>query len=143
MTQDEERTPARQPVLQGVRVLIVEDHADGREMLATILERQGAEVSQAVSASEGMRALEQIALDVLVCDIGLPDEDGHQLIRRVRALPSARAAGIPALALTAYAAARDRENALAAGFDSHLAKPVAPPEFVATVAALALGGGGR
>jgi CheY-like chemotaxis protein len=121
-------------------VLIVEDHADGREILATILERQGAEVTQAVSAREGMSVLEQAALDVLVCDIGLPDEDGHQLIRRVRALAPARTAGIPALALTAYAAERDRANALAAGFDSHLAKPVAPPEFIATVAALALGG---
>jgi CheY-like chemotaxis protein len=118
-------------------VLLVEDHADGREMLATILERQGAEVRQAVSASEGMRALEQTGVDVLVCDIGLPDENGHQLIRRVRALPSAQTAAIPALALTAYAAVSDVANALAAGFDSHLPKPVAPADFVATVAALA------
>jgi CheY-like chemotaxis protein/two-component sensor histidine kinase len=141
MTSDQGRGERNRPVLQGVRVLIVEDDADGREMLVTMLEQHGAEVRQATSAKEAMRALEQETSDVLVCDIGLPDEDGHQLIRRVRKLRSARERAIPALALTAYAAPDDRRKALAAGFDVHLAKPAAPAELVAKVAALAIGGG--
>jgi CheY-like chemotaxis protein len=140
---EKDRAGRPQRVLQGVRALIVEDDADGREMLAAVLQQHGASVTQATSAREAMRTLEQTSPDVLVCDIGLPDENGHQLIRRVREMRSPRRAAIPALALTAYAAATDREKALSAGFDLHLAKPAAPADVVAAVAALALGGRGR
>ena len=128
-------------MLEGVRLLVVEDEADSREMLATAFEHCGAQVSTAASASEAMEVLERATPDVLVCDIGLPGEDGHALIRKVRALEAERGGRIPALALTAYAGPEDRQKALAAGFDTHVPKPAAPAELVAKVAVLA--GSGR
>lgn len=123
--------------LEGVRLLVVEDEADSRAMLVTVLERCGAEVNAAASAGEAMKALQRATPDVLVCDIGLPGEDGHDLIRKVRAIEAKKGGRIPALALTAYAEAADRRKAMAAGFDSYLSKPVSPAELVARVAVLA------
>jgi CheY-like chemotaxis protein len=128
---DEERT-----ALEGLHVLVVEDEADGREMLAMVFERRGAKVSAVASAADAMEVLRKATPDVLVCDIGLLGEDGHEFIRRVRAFEGERGGRVPALALTAYAEASDRRKAMAAGFDLHVSKPVAPADLVAKVALL-------
>jgi CheY-like chemotaxis protein len=124
-------------MLEGVRLLVVEDDADGREMLVAVFEEWGAKVSAAASAAEGMEAVRRAPPDVLVCDIGLPRQDGHEFIRKVRALEGERGVRIPALALTAYSGPEDRRKALAAGFDLYVPKPAAAAELVAKVAALA------
>jgi CheY-like chemotaxis protein len=129
-------------MLEGVRLLVVEDETDSREMLATAFAQCGAQVSTAASASEAMEVLGRAAPDVLVCDVGLPGEDGYTLISRVRSLEAERGGRIPALALTAYAGPEDRQKALAAGFDTHVPKPAAPAELVLKVAVLA-GSGSR
>jgi signal transduction histidine kinase/ActR/RegA family two-component response regulator len=124
------------PSLAGVRVLVVDDEEDARELVATILTRCGAEVEVANSASEGLATLQRRRPDVLLSDIEMPDEDGYSLIRRVRSLPGERGGLVPAAALTAYASAQDRAKALAAGFDVHVPKPIQPAELVAVVASL-------
>lgn len=129
-------------MLQGVRLLVVEDEADSRDMLVAAFEQCGARVSAAASAGEAMEVLQRAPPDVIVCDVGLPGEDGHEWIRKVRALQGERGDRIPALALTAYAGPEDRRKALAAGFDLYLSKPAAPAELVAKVAALACARGG-
>jgi signal transduction histidine kinase/ActR/RegA family two-component response regulator len=128
--------------LTGVRVLVVEDDAESRELLESMLTRLGAEVEVAASAAEGMAALERRPPHVLLSDIEMPGEDGYSLIRRIRALPSAERARLPAAALTAYARTEDRIAALAAGFQFHLSKPVAASELAAVVASLARRGTG-
>jgi CheY-like chemotaxis protein len=124
------------PSLTGVRVLVVDDEADARELMIMILTRCGAEVTVAESAGEGLGALQQQRPDVLLSDIEMPDEDGYSLIRRVRSLPAERGGVTPAAALTAYAGAHDRAKALAAGFDIHVPKPIQPAELAAVVASL-------
>jgi PAS domain S-box-containing protein len=122
--------------LEGVRVLLVEDERDTREFLKTILEGCGAAVTEAASAAEALAALEHARPDVLVSDIGMPGENGYELIKRVRALPAERGGRVPAVALTAYAGPKDRRRALLAGFHTHLAKPVEPDELLAVLASL-------
>ena len=129
-------------VLAGLRLLVVEDDRDSREMLVTLFERCGATVRAAGSVAEAEQALKREAPDVLVCDIGLPGEDGHELIRRIRSREAATGSRLPGLALTAYAAAEDRQSAIAAGFDLHVAKPAAPAELVTKVVLLARSSGG-
>lgn len=131
------RAETDRTMLDGVRVLVVEDEADGREMLVTVFEQHGAKVSAASSAADAMKDVRREAPDVLVCDVGLPGEDGHELIRRVRAFEADRGGRIAALALTAYAGVEDRRRALEAGFDLHVPKPAPPAELVAKVALLA------
>jgi signal transduction histidine kinase len=125
------------PTLKGLRVLVVDDEADTLRMLATMLEGCGAEVRVAESVPEALRALEGRIPDVLVSDIGMPGEDGYDLIRKVRALPAERGGAVSAIALTAYARAEDREQSLSAGYQMHVPKPVEPAELVAVVASLA------
>jgi PAS domain S-box-containing protein len=122
--------------LEGVRVLLVEDERDTRELLKTILEGCGAVVTEAASAGEALAALEHVRPDVLVSDIGMPGENGYELIKKVRALPAECGGRVPAVALTAYAGAKDRRRALLAGFHTHLAKPVEPDELLAVLASL-------
>ena len=117
-----------------MRVLLVEDDRDSRDLCRLILEEQGATVDGAGSAAEAWSALERRAPDVLVCDIGLPGEDGYGLLRRLRAWRDG--ATLPAVALTAYAGADNVGRAHAAGFQLHLAKPVSPPDLVEAVAGL-------
>jgi CheY-like chemotaxis protein/two-component sensor histidine kinase len=124
-------------LLAGLRVLVVDDQPDARELLSMVLERAGAEVLTADSAAAALEALRRTRLNVLVSDIGMPDEDGFHLIGRVRSLPSAEGGATPAVALTAYATEEDRQRSLAAGFEDHLPKPVEPAELVAIVARLA------
>jgi len=130
-------------MLAGVRLLVVEDEADSRAMLVAAFEQYGAKVSAVASAREGIEVLQRAPPDVLICDIGLPGEDGHEFIRKVRALEADSGGRIPALALTAYAGPGDRRMALAAGFDLHVPKPAEPAELVAKVAALAGPRGGQ
>ncbi|MBD1847380.1 response regulator [Cyanobacteria bacterium FACHB-63] len=127
------------PRLDGLRLLIVDDDADIRELLAYTLEACGAEVLAAASAAQAMAILtaSAVSIHLLISDIGMPDEDGYKLLRRIRALPTEQGGRIPAVALTAYARTQDRTAALLAGFQSHLAKPVEPAELVAVVANLA------
>jgi CheY-like chemotaxis protein len=134
--------------LDGVRVLIVEDEADTRELLGRMLARCGAEVSEAGSAAQALAALDAMSANgtgrlphVLVSDIGMPQEDGFALLARLRERSPERGGAIPVMALTAYARSEDRHRALAAGFAAHLAKPVEPQDLVATVARLARAAG--
>ncbi len=133
---------AAPPSLAGLSVLVVDDDRDARELLSRVLEHFGAEVQLAASAAEGLQVLRSARPDVLVSDIGMPDVDGYELIRRVRDLEDG-VARTPAIALTAFARAEDRERALEAGYQVHVAKPVDPGRLVAAVASLAAAGGGQ
>jgi PAS domain S-box-containing protein len=121
--------------LNGLQILVVDDEADARELMMNILEQYGAEVIAAASAEEAIATIQQSQPDVLISDIGMPNEDGYSLIRRVRAL-EAEQGQIPSVALTAYVRVDDQKAALSAGFQSHVSKPVDPAELIAVVASL-------
>lgn len=123
-------------VLEGKRVLVVDDDTDTRDFYITVLEQCGASVTAVASVSDALEALKRQRPDVLVSDIGMPCEDGYTLIGKVRALESVGGRHLPAVALTAYAREVDRQQAIAAGFQEHLPKPVEPAELVAVVAHL-------
>lgn len=123
--------------LQGLQVLVVDDDADTREWLITVLQECGAQVIALGSVEEVLETLEHLKPDVLLSDIGMSGEDGYALIRKVRELEPDRGGCIPAAALTAYASIGDYREALAAGFQLHVAKPIRAAELVAVVASLA------
>jgi signal transduction histidine kinase/ActR/RegA family two-component response regulator len=125
------------PSLHAVKVLVVDDELDSRELIAAALSQCGAEVTSVGSADEAIAALKRVAPHVLISDIEMPGEDGYSLIRRVRRLSRAEGGETPAAALTAYAATEDRVRALGAGFQMHVPKPVQPAELAAVVASLA------
>lgn len=125
------------PSLDGLRVLLVDDDPDTRFFLCTALTQWGAKAIEASSVEEAMKALEQWKPDVLISDIGMPEEDGYSLIRKVRSLSAEQGGLIPAAALTAYARTEDRTRSLLEGFQIHVPKPVEPNELVAVVATLA------
>ena len=128
------------PNLAGVKVLVVDDEPDTREMLRVIVGQYGAEVKTCSSSAEAMGLLNQWEPDVIVSDIEMPDEDGYELIRKVRrAEASTGARAIPAVALTAYARVEDRLRALSAGYQMHIAKPAEPAELAIVIASLAGG----
>jgi PAS domain S-box-containing protein len=122
--------------LAGLRVLVVDDEEDARELIREVLSRHGAEVRLATSAPKALDLLQAEPFDLLVADIGMPGEDGYSLIRRVRELPSDRGGQVAALAVTAYGRPEDRLCALAAGYQQHLAKPVMPGELVVVAGSL-------
>ncbi len=122
------------PDLKGAHVLIVEDDPDGNELICTILERYGARVTSTMNAADALQALEDEHPEVLVSDIGLPDQDGMTLIKTVRSKPAFK--NLPAVALTAYASRQDATKAISAGFDAHVAKPVQPATLGGVVARL-------
>jgi CheY-like chemotaxis protein len=124
------------PKLDGLHVLVVDDEADARKWISTVLEECGAEVIAVGSTGEALAALEQFRPDVLVSDIGMPDEDGYTLIRKIRELEPEMGGRIPAVALTGYARVEDYTEALAVGFQLHVAKPVRAAELIAVVASL-------
>ncbi|HEY8558827.1 MAG TPA: PAS domain-containing protein [Pyrinomonadaceae bacterium] len=125
------------PELNDLRILLVDDEPDTRDLLAFVFRRCEALVTEAASVAEALAALEAGQFDVLVSDIGMPERDGYELIKNVRALPPARGGRIPAVALTAYARFEDRLKALSAGFQMHVPKPVEPAELLTIVAGLA------
>jgi PAS domain S-box-containing protein len=122
--------------LKGLRVLVVDDEADARELMRMVLRFSGAEVTAAACAEEAFEQLEHWHPDILVSDIGLPGDDGYVLIQKLRKWEAERGRSIPALAVTAYARAEDRRRALSAGFQMHVAKPLEPADLVAAIDSL-------
>jgi CheY-like chemotaxis protein len=123
--------------LTGLRIHLVDDDALGRGMIATLLRSNGAIVTESSTTADALKMIDPTPPDVLISDIGMPGEDGYSLIREVRRLDAARAQQTPAVALTAYASPQDRRLALAAGFNTHVPKPVEPAEFIEVIAHLA------
>jgi len=122
--------------LSGVSVLVVDDDAEGRAIVAEYLKNQQATVLTASSVRQALEMLERERIDILLADIAMPDEDGYSLIRRVRASATVAMASIPAAALTSFARDEDRQQALEAGFQVHLVKPVDPHRLIETIAIL-------
>ena len=122
--------------LDDLHVLLVEDDDDSRKLLATMLKRYGARVTAAKSAKEALSVFDGELPDVMISDIGMPEQDGYELIRKVRAMPPERGGRIPAIALTGYASKKDRERALAAGYQQHIAKPIEQADMIAAIAKL-------
>ena len=118
-------------------MLVVDDDTDARQMISAVLTRSGAEVKACGSAGEALTALPQWRPDVLMSDIGMPFEDGYDLIHKVRALTEEHGGRVPAAALTAYAREEDRKRAIAEGYQLHVAKPASSADLVAAVATLA------
>jgi signal transduction histidine kinase/ActR/RegA family two-component response regulator len=133
-------TPAAQPSglpkLEGVRLLVVDDQLEARNLLRALLQQQGATVSSAESASEALTRLGQERLDLLISDVEMPGPDGYWLLRNVRSSADPRVRRIPAIALTGNGRLKDRLKALEAGFQVHLPKPVEPLELITTIANL-------
>jgi PAS domain S-box-containing protein len=127
------------PRIDGLRVLVVDDEEDALSLVTQVLVAHGAEVHAAGTAREALEKLGSVHPDVIVSDIGMPEEDGYALIRKIRALPSESGGGTPAVALTAYAREDDARRAFAAGYQIHVAKPVEPTQLATVVANL----GGR
>jgi CheY-like chemotaxis protein len=124
------------PSLRGLRVLIIDDHQDSRDLVAAILGAAHAEARVCASAMEGFARLQDWRPDVLISDLEMPGEDGYSLIRRVRALDLTAGGRTPAIALTAYGRLEDRVRTLAAGYDTHMPKPVDATELATAVASL-------
>jgi signal transduction histidine kinase/ActR/RegA family two-component response regulator len=125
-------------ILKGLRVLVVDDEADSRDLVSAILTRCGSDVNCCESAAEGMKAFKSWKPDLLVSDIGMPVEDGYSLITKLRKLKTKRAKEMPAIALTAYATKEDQARTLSSGFQIHVAKPI-DPEILITSIAKAMG----
>jgi len=123
--------------LAGVKVLVVDDEPDTRALVARLLKDRMASVITAASAAEALDKIQAERPDVLVSDIGMPNEDGYTLMRRVRSLGAEHGGNVTAIALTAYARAEDRMRSIRAGFQLHIPKPVEPAELITMVAALA------
>ena len=123
--------------LEGLRVLIVDDEPDTRQVISAVITKSGAEVRACASAHEALETLANWKPDILMSDIGMPDEDGYSLIKKVRSLSAESGGRIPAAALTAYAREEDRQRVLEAGYQMHVAKPIGSNELVATIAGLA------
>jgi CheY-like chemotaxis protein len=128
---------ADHPSLDGITVVAVDDEPDALGLVKRVLEGCGARVLTAASAREALELVVAERPHMIVSDIGMPDEDGYEFIRKVRALPAAHGGRTPAAALTAFARAEDRTRALRAGYQTHVAKPVEPAELTAVVASLA------
>lgn len=130
-------TEQNSKLLDGLKVLVLDDDSDAREFLQILLSNNGAQVKAVATASEAYREVEVEAPDMLICDIGLPDEDGYEFIRRIRSLTESPCANIPALAVTAFALPNDRQKALIAGYDDHLTKPIESHALLNSVASIA------
>lgn len=131
------------PSLTGLQVLVADDDADARTLIATVLEDCGAQVTVSDSAGHALSVLQSTRPHLLISDIGMPEVDGYELMRRVRVLPAVLGGLTPAIALTAFARAEDRRRALQAGYQLHLTKPVEPTLLAAAVSRLADRSGGR
>ena len=131
------RTPALDVSLAGIKVLVVDDEPDARELLECVLTDAGASVLAATSADDALQKVKTFRPDVIVSDVGMPDRDGYHLIRDVRLLAAADGGKTPAIALTAFARSEDRTRAMLAGYQVHVSKPIEPQELIATVKSLA------
>ncbi|GAB1541430.1 hypothetical protein NUACC21_41010 [Scytonema sp. NUACC21] len=120
--------------LQGIQVLTVDDDTDNLELITFILEQAGASVISVSSAEDALQMLHQAKSDILIADIGMPHMDGYTMLRHVRAMPPEQGGQIPAIALTAYAGEINEQQALAAGFQLHIPKPVDPEILVKAIA---------
>ena len=116
--------------LYGLKILVVDDDVDTRELIQWVLARAGAEVTTAESAAQALAALDRERFHILVSDIMMPEEDGYSLLKRVRALPPERGGRIPAVALTAHSLVQDRLQSLRAGFQTHVPKALVPEELI-------------
>jgi signal transduction histidine kinase/ActR/RegA family two-component response regulator len=123
--------------LSGIKVLVVDDQGDARDLMRRVLEDCGAKVLTAAAAADALVLIEKERPDLLISDIGMPEVDGFEFLRQVRSLGEERGGKTPAIALTAFARSEDRTRALRAGFAMHLSKPVEPSELVATAASVA------
>ncbi|WGV25318.1 GAF domain-containing protein [Halotia branconii] len=119
--------------LNGMKILVVDDDADSREFFAFLLEQEGAEVVMADSATEALAALRQFQPDLLLSDIGMPQINGYILIQQIRNLPPDQGGNIPAIALTAYAGEMNEQQAIKAGFQRHISKPVEPVDLISVI----------
>lgn len=128
-----------EPKLRNRRILLVEDDVDTQELLATMLRRHGANVTAVASSAAALTELPQVKPDVIISDIGMPAENGYELIKRIRSLSPEEGGKVPAIALTAYAGPVDRRRALLAGFQTHLPKPVEIADLVAVIVSLTFG----
>jgi CheY-like chemotaxis protein/two-component sensor histidine kinase len=137
LTPRHDRIALDPPSLEGISVLVVDDDLESRQVIAAYLTGQHAQVHTAASAGDAYEILESQRLDVLLADIAMPGEDGYAFIRRIRAGVVPGMATLPAAALTAFAREEDRQLALSAGFQMHLAKPIAPRSVIGAVATLA------
>jgi PAS domain S-box-containing protein len=124
------------PSIEGTKILVVDDEHDARILLRTILEQCGAEVETSENAAQAFSSIENYKPDILVSDIGMPDEDGYDLIRKIREKEKGTGKRLPAVALTAFARAEDRLKALTAGYNMHVPKPVEPAELIVVIANL-------
>jgi CheY-like chemotaxis protein len=130
-------SPPNSLSLKSLRVLVVDDNIDSLFLTAFILEECGTEVVKAASAGEALRIFLDTKLDMLICDLAMPREDGYSLIRKIRLLEPEQGGQVPAIALTASVGEQNRSLSMEAGFQVHLAKPIEPAELVGVVAALA------
>ncbi|MBW4538462.1 MAG: PAS domain-containing protein [Myxacorys chilensis ATA2-1-KO14] len=134
---NQDERPPEQPLdLNNISILVVDDETDSRELVAFLLEQQGAQVRTAASAHEALIVLTQSTPDVLLSDIGMPDMDGYMLIQQVRTLTPEQGGQMPAIALTAYAGEMNQQQALAAGFQKHLSKPIEPQRLIQIISSL-------
>jgi CheY-like chemotaxis protein len=133
-TEDDIVRSVWEPLLHGRCVLVVEDDGDTRQLVEATLEAAGATVLAAESSRQALAIMGRARPDIVIADIGLPEEDGYALMRRIRSLGSKRGGDVPAIALTAYARTQDREQALAAGYQRHVTKPVEPLTLLRIVA---------
>ncbi len=122
--------------LTGIEVLVVEDNADTRELIAFVLEQSGAKAIAVASAREALEILSHSQPDILLSDIGMPEMDGYTLMRQIRALPLERGGNIKAIALTAFAAEIDYQQAISAGFHEHISKPIMPDKLIKAIVSL-------
>jgi len=123
--------------LKGISILVVEDDDDTRELLKVLLETQGAAVTSTASVQEALSAYDHSRPNVIVADIGMPDYNGYTLIGRVRARDREKGKIVPAIALTAFTTAIDRDTVLSAGFQVHMPKPFEPSRLISIIADLA------
>jgi signal transduction histidine kinase len=130
--------PSGLPDLREIRILVVDDEPHSRELIERLLAECGAQVHAASDATSALAAFDTFEPDLLISDIGMPETDGYELLRLIRALPREQERKLPAIALTAFARAEDRERAMNSGFDAHLSKPMEPVQILAAVARLAV-----
>ena len=129
-------SPEQNLDLTGIRVLIIDDDPDSRELVLMVIAQAGAEAITVASATEFLNVLESFQPDVVVSDIGMQEVDGYTLLRQVRSLSPEQGGQVPAIALTAYAGEIDRQQAIAAGFQKHIVKPIEPDKLVVAIVSL-------